>query len=489
MRKSPAPDPPEGGLGLSASKRSKRKSSIVGTPSGSEDQRDLPTPPSLDSVLLQQLHQQSQIALQQQFHQLPMISMQQSAGIGMSPTHTMQQSVGIGMSPTHAMQQSTGMGLGSTHTMPLVHPHHPTMQPLNPSLMMQTQAFVNPGNAGNPFLLNHAHLMQLPSVPMPGYPGYLISVPNAPQMHQFHAPGRHMLNTSPPVISPPSYYQPRPPLMSGGPIHSSAVSLFAPASTDSGGLVRSRSEGSTTSSRDMDLSPPPMPTVSSSASAAPRHSRAMSDDDDEGSKETDYNGEGRLQIQFQSFGTLGSNPPFILNRGPIPNGISGFFSSYNERWQFRVTYGSPESATNGRWITCVEWAIRNTAWETYHIVRESLTDAIRREDRGVTVCNRVFTEVLEIKAREYEAEVDAELAREPPNQLRIANFQSRIKLLRPKRISEGPLMFGLRHRAVHNHFFALAESSSSSSSPSAQEDVHVESSTEDQEEKCEDEPQ
>ena len=170
----------------------------------------------------------------------------------------------------------------------------------------------------------------------------------------------------------------------------------------------------------------------------------------------DFNGEGRLLIHFEDFGKISHPVPKIGKKGIIPNGISGNFSSYGERWQFLVRYAQVTTTREGKQLVCLDWLMRNDVWDEFHSVVETPHDAMKREDRGVTMCNKVFTDVLEKRAKEYEEIVQQEKDKPDSNALKIANLHSRIKSLRPRRISEGPLLFGLRHKAVHDHFFPEA---------------------------------
>lgn len=63
--------------------------------------------------------------------------------------------------------------------------------------------------------------------------------------------------------------------------------------------------------------------------------------------------------------------------------------------------------------------MRNSEWKVYHAVEEDEHDAMKREYHGVTVCKKVFTEVLEATAQEYEEVAREEEARPDPNQLKI----------------------------------------------------------------------
>ena len=180
-----------------------------------------------------------------------------------------------------------------------------------------------------------------------------------------------------------------------------------------------------------------------------------------------FNGEDRLTISFENFGEiLDINVcPRIGNRDAlIPNGLCGSFMMYGEKWQFEVKYCGEGVSTDAISRMCIEWTIGNKESAVLpYTLRESAEDARRRSVRGVTLCNRVFTEALDLRAKEYQTMIDQERNSNGPNVLKISNLENRMQALRPQRFSEGPLLFGLRHRSVQDHFknkFAMGTKSS-----------------------------
>lgn len=383
---------------------------------------------------------------------------------------------------------------------PSPNPNQVSVNLLNPSMLVNRPTmniFPQPQPNSLPMMMQH----------MPHYYGQSAIQSNslryapsaaigAQPVHQVQ-PTNLGLQAAPPVISPPALYQRlslSAPSSAPAPAPQRPLQRFAKPESGPYGeqqpgnsaVSRKRQEGQATSSLSLltlehtlsssssaslqDEGTEPSPSSSSISSAASSlklkrsKSSMVSSEDETGSKETEFNGEGRLHIKFESFGNVPRrNPPRIANKGVIPNGIAGSFSSYNERWHFRVVYAGQKEVRNRKMITCIEWQIRNSTWSSYYSVLENINDAMKREQRGITLCNRVFTEALEQRAKEYELDVAAEKSKSIPNQLRIANYESRIKLLRPRRISEGPLMFGLRHRIVQerNSYPSHAANSSS----------------------------
>lgn len=175
----------------------------------------------------------------------------------------------------------------------------------------------------------------------------------------------------------------------------------------------------------------------------------------EEANDRDFNGEERLAIQFESYGSIDPQVQVKLgaNKGFIPHGLSGFFNMYAERWAFEVRYsGPPQTCKDGKPRVLVEWSIKSHPhWKEFHRVVETVDEAQTRETRGFTLCNRVFREAMQKRAEEYEQLAKAEESCESPNPLQIANYQRQAVFLRPEKVSEGPLLFGLRHKAVQDH--------------------------------------
>jgi hypothetical protein len=187
----------------------------------------------------------------------------------------------------------------------------------------------------------------------------------------------------------------------------------------------------------------------------------------DGEQEREFNGEERLSIQFDSYGKLGDTAAKLGKKGQIPDGLSGSFTMYAERWAFLVQYSSVSLCKDGKDRVCIEWCIKSSpSWSDYHRVVETPDDAQRRETRGFTLCNRVFREAMQRRAEEYEKLAEQERQSPTPNPLQINNFEKQAVFLRPDKVSEGPLLFGLRHRAVQESFRSTSSSSTDSAGSS-----------------------
>jgi len=169
-----------------------------------------------------------------------------------------------------------------------------------------------------------------------------------------------------------------------------------------------------------------------------------------------FNGEDRLVIDFESFGKLSDCPQKMGRReGFIPDGVCGSFSMYGEPWQFSIDHERKARIGDSE-VICIRWTITNKTSKISHSILETAAEARKREQRGVSLCNRVFTEAMDIRARQYEEMIEEEKQGQPPNLLHISNLRSRALSLRPHRFAEGPLLFGLRHKCVQNALNAFA---------------------------------
>jgi len=170
------------------------------------------------------------------------------------------------------------------------------------------------------------------------------------------------------------------------------------------------------------------------------------------SDEGNLNGEQRLMIVFDSFGRLTSHPQKMgRKQGFIPDGVSGTFSMYGESWGFEVKHEQVVKCDDGEERVCIRWTVTNKVSGVTHSVVETPSDATKRDIRGVSLCNKVFVQAMELRAREYEVLVEKEKNSESPNMLKVSNYRSRAQCLRPQRFSEGPLLFGLRHKCVQEN--------------------------------------
>ena len=169
-----------------------------------------------------------------------------------------------------------------------------------------------------------------------------------------------------------------------------------------------------------------------------------------------FNGEERLFISFDNLGnipdTIVDTPKVGKNKGVIPDGLRGCFKMYGEGWEFTVRYIKEAICQDGKRRVLIEWGIKNLDNEILHVLSETDADAFKREERGITLCNKVFVEALKIRVNDYLQLVQEEESSDTPNKLKISNLQARIELLRPNRFSEGVLLFGLRHQIVQSRF-------------------------------------
>jgi hypothetical protein len=168
--------------------------------------------------------------------------------------------------------------------------------------------------------------------------------------------------------------------------------------------------------------------------------------------EGNLNGEQRLMINFESYGRITEHPQKMGRKdGFIPDGVSGSFSMYGEYWGFEVRHEKLVLCDDHQERVCVRWTVTNKSSGHVHTAVETPSDATKREMRGVSICNKVFVHAMEIRAQDYEALIEKERASGAPNMLKVSNYRSRAQCLRPSRFSEGPLLFGLRHRAVQEN--------------------------------------
>jgi len=165
------------------------------------------------------------------------------------------------------------------------------------------------------------------------------------------------------------------------------------------------------------------------------------------------NGEQRLLIHFGSYGKMTAHPQRIGVReglGFIPDGIEGSFSMYGEIWDFSVKHEELVKCDDGFDRVCIRWTITNRESGKVTSLVESAADAKRRDLRGISLCNRVFTQAMELRAKDYDELAETETNSSEPNLEQAAIYRSRAQSLRPHRFSEGPLLFGLRHKSAQD---------------------------------------
>jgi hypothetical protein len=164
-------------------------------------------------------------------------------------------------------------------------------------------------------------------------------------------------------------------------------------------------------------------------------------------------GERRLIISFESLGELG-NPPQSCGKSGImlPNGLRGTHKVYGEHWRFEIIHGKEVIDPEGVKCCCITWKLTNLNNGMSHSATETDTEAISRASVGRTLTNKIFREALEYRAAELEASLDQER-----DELRRGTLITLIKALRPKRVSIGPLVFGLQHKIVQDKMKELAD--------------------------------
>jgi len=153
-------------------------------------------------------------------------------------------------------------------------------------------------------------------------------------------------------------------------------------------------------------------------------------------------GDRRLIIDFESFGSKGECPQRFGKSGLlIPDGMIGTHTVYQERWRFEIHHTA--QAVPGSDAVCITWKIINVKTGFCLAKTETPEEAEARVSLGWTISSRLFREALTHRANELEGLLNGET-----NQCRIANLKSLIKALRPKTFTQGPLVFGLKHKIV-----------------------------------------
>jgi len=236
---------------------------------------------------------------------------------------------------------------------------------------------------------------------------------------------------------------------------------------------------------------------------------------DDGSILEGLGGQERLQIEFESLGTL---PPegvpiqtFGRQRLPIPDGLCGTHHMYSQSWKFEISYRSknqvddhavkkknkkeekhsdsseeettrstkddgtstsPRGHLDGGYmaVVCLTWKITNLISGQETCVTETHQQATIRQESGRTISNLVMQRAMEERAKELERLMlenrdagahyavtedndNEELSRERKDDQETANTRAIIVKLRPRRCGEGLLFFGLRHDQVHLEHF------------------------------------
>jgi len=153
-------------------------------------------------------------------------------------------------------------------------------------------------------------------------------------------------------------------------------------------------------------------------------------------------GDRRLVIDFECFGSKGDLPQKFGKSGLlIPDGLVGTHTVYQERWRFEIHHTTQSVPTSD--AVCITWKITNIKSGFTLAKTEAPDEAEARVSLGWTISSRLFREAMTHRANELETMLAGET-----NECRIANLKSLIKALRPKTFTQGPLVFGLKHRIV-----------------------------------------
>jgi hypothetical protein len=154
-------------------------------------------------------------------------------------------------------------------------------------------------------------------------------------------------------------------------------------------------------------------------------------------------GERRLVINFERFGTKGQLPQtFGQHTMYIPDGLVGTHTAYEELWRFEIHHTN-QRAGIGSSTCCIRWRLTNIKSGDCVERTETPREAEARLSLGWTIASQIFREALRRRADQLEIILQRET-----NPTRLANLRSVIRALRPKSFTQGPLVFGLKHRIV-----------------------------------------
>ena len=172
-----------------------------------------------------------------------------------------------------------------------------------------------------------------------------------------------------------------------------------------------------------------------------------------GSSHQNSRGERRLAIDFQSLGTRGEYPQTFGKLDTlIPDGVCGTHRVYNQSWCFEIVHGKQLISDDKlNKCVCITWKITNLTTGTITSRTETPEEALIRNSRGGTICNKIFREALETRAKHLESWLDT-----TTDSKRLAELQVLITILRPNRFAEGPLVFGLYHAIVQDNMVEQA---------------------------------
>jgi len=119
--------------------------------------------------------------------------------------------------------------------------------------------------------------------------------------------------------------------------------------------------------------------------------------------------------------------------------------------------------------TVVEWRITNLTSQLVISRTETPREAMLRQGQGRTIANCVLKAALDGRALELERL----LGESTDNPTRIANLQSKIRTLRPRRCLIGLGFFGLLHSNVQQNSALASSNSNDTSSPSQTRRQHL----------------
>lgn len=160
------------------------------------------------------------------------------------------------------------------------------------------------------------------------------------------------------------------------------------------------------------------------------------------------NGENRLRIHFESFGTQGKCPQRFGKSGClIPDGLRGTHEIYDQHWRFEISHDSAITRDEEDHASVqITWKITNLTSGLVVQVKETPQQAILREYSGRTVCNKVVKMALSARADELEKQYKKNAdTMEPTKRISLEN---NIRVLRPRLCTVGLLFFGLLHDTV-----------------------------------------
>ena len=166
-------------------------------------------------------------------------------------------------------------------------------------------------------------------------------------------------------------------------------------------------------------------------------------------------GEKRLIVNFESYGSPGRYPQTYGRKGGaiIPTGLAGVHSMYGQPWRFEIVFSDDKVFIKKGFLCCkITWRMTNLINGVTHFEKETEEEAFVRMSLGRTISSRVFRRAMEFRARELEDQMN-KLEDTEGNASDRKSLLTKITSLRPKKFSEGTLVFGLQHDSVQTHIF------------------------------------